>query len=1394
MKNLQKLILVAVFCFAVGSLHADIWKGAIEPGNKNNTRSTARCEPGRATTEMAVNNVRTLIHTGGDMWWDLQGKAAYEVPIDGGTHALFAGAIWVGGLDANGQLKMAAMKFRQRGIDYWPGPLIADGPDIGTVSQQICREYDKHFVITKQQVTDFREWFRCSQDPDCDETEQWAEYTIPDIILNWPAHGPPGGYDYILAPFWDVDGDGAYNPLNGDFPYYEYINEGITDDPDCLRPRNRRPKLFGDHTFWWVYNDKGNLHTETGGDAIGMEFRAQAFAFTTNDELNDMTFYNYNIINRSTFILYETYFGVWTDADLGNPTDDYVGCDVKRGLGYCYNGEEVDEDHSGTPGYGAQPPAIGIDFFEGPYQDPDGQDNLTSYDTINGVLVLNCNKGDILNGNINGLNFQDGTIDNERWGMRRFLYFNNTGGGAHWATTDPATAIEHYNYITGFWKDGSPLAYGGTGHSSGGADINTPTDFMFPGNPTTDPCGWGQGGIPMPNWSEETENNPADDRRFVQSAGPFTLYPGAVNDITIGAVWARAPSGGPWASVQVMKKADDKAQILFENCFRILSGPDAPELKIVELDRKLIFHIYNRPNSNNYLEEYVERDPSIICTPDIDPCDEFFRFQGYQVFQFKHGSVSISDRYDPDMVRQVFQCDIKDDVDKIVNYTWDNNLGANVPVLEVDGVNTGITHTFVIDNDLFAAGDTRLINSREYYYSVIAYGYNESLLYNQSIQETFDGQKKPYLAGRNNIRRYVATPHIPDPDGTIIQGEYGEGLSITQHEGMGNADNRLELSQETIDEIMSGSPWRAENQTYAPGFGPINVKVIDPLNVIEDSYTLKFVEPEYNPRGVIGTTHQELSERRWKPFNYILINSAGDTIQIEKEVRYTVGYEEVFPNLGISIDIYQAGFAGTMEFNNHPRNGFIHASMEFEDSQKPWLYFLPDGTGMDSYNWIRVGNFRNRAGEIEDPCGAFAGYNDYIAYDKERYFAKILGGTWAPYHLTSAFKYGPAHSRPRGKQNLELEQYLSSVDLVITSDTSLWTRAVVVEMCENEWEIRQTNNSGQSCLNSPFPHWQEVTPQINYRSEGNALRFTLRQQPSVNKLGEPDGEVDDNGDPIIGMSWFPGYAIDVRTGERLNIVFGEDSWLLGANGNDMMWNPSGEIANLDGPVFGGKHYIYIMGRTNSLINPFSSSPAYDSCKFIYEKLKNFDETGSWSRFDEAWMGAMWTSIPLRNEQFDLLATDVKISLRVATPYMQARGDLAKEEPVNDNLPYYSFSTGNAKTINNDPDGAVSALDLIRVVPNPYYGYSYYEQNQLDNYVRITNLPQRCIISIYNVNGTLVRRFNKDNDDPYVQWNLKNTYGIEIASGIYIVHVDAPGIGEKIVKWFGALRPVDLNNF
>lgn len=1378
MKSLKGIVIFVVLLSVSNMMLADKWKGTVIP--TPTPRATAGCEPGKTSTELAINNVRSLIHTGGDMWWDLQGKAKYEVPAGGGASALFAGAIWVGGLDANGQLKLAAQKFRQTGIDFWPGPLTKDG--LAYVSQDVCREYDKHFAISKDQVKVFREWWKCTQDPTCSAETEFPEYQIPDIIINWPAHGPAGGYEYNLAPWWDTDGDGFYNPMNGDFPYYEFPNEGITNDASCKRPRGQAARLFGDYTLWWVYNDKGNIHTETGGTAIGMEFRAQAFAFTTNDELNDMTFGNYNIINRSTYTLTKTYFGVWTDADLGYAQDDYTGCDVLRGLGYMYNGDETDETAGGINGYGTQPPAIGIDFFEGPYQDSNDKDDPTSFDTVNGVKVLRCDKGDILNGNINGLNFQDGEKDNERWGMRRFLYFNNSGQSANAATLDPKTAIEHYNYLTGIWLDGNPLCYGGTGHISGGGDASITTDFMFPGNPTTDKCGWGQGGNPQGPWNEVTASNAPGDRRFVQSAGPFTLEPGAINDITIGAVYARAASGGAWASVEAVRKADDKAQVLFENCFRVLDGPDAPELKIIELDRKLIFQIYNKSSSNNYLEAYFEKDPSIVCTSDINPCDIYYRFQGYQVFQYKSGSVSISDRYNNSMVREIFQCDIKDGIDQVVNYRWSDELMANVPVEEVNGMDKGITHTFVIENDKFASGDARLINNREYYFGVIAYGYNHSLLYNQSIQETFNGQKKPYLAGRNNIKKYMAIPHLnnADNDGTIMQAEYGDGLQVTMYEGNGNANNIIELTDESIAEIMSGYPWKAAKRVYKNDMGPIIVKVIDPLNVPDDTYTLKFADTAViNSFAVLGTSNSELTSAFYKPFGYRVYFSNGNSVSSDVAIQLGSANEQLFMDLGLSISISQENYAGSKNKNAY-QNGFLGASLEFADATKPWLYFLPDGDNQNALNWIRVGTYFNKEGELT-PCGADKTYDDvantYVS-DPDQYFEKILGGTWAPYSFTSCDQYGVSLKTARNLQNMVKFEPLSSVDLVITSDTSKWTRCCVVETCDNEWI------ADPECGNMV-----EVAPWVNYQSRGNAKKFTLRSDRSVDKMGNPIP-----GDNTHGMGWFPGYAIDMRTGERLNIVFGEDSWLIGDNGADMKWNPSSGIYSTTGPLFGGKHYIYIMGNNQDFVNPVYNAPAYDSCRFIYQNLLNYEATGTSLSLNKAWKSAMWVSIPLQNPDFDFLATDVKIKLRVATPFHKGINEFAVQDPQNQNFPYFSFTTGNLKTIKGDNVAAVNALDLIRVVPNPYYGNSYYETSQLDNYVRITNLPQTCVVSIFNSSGALVRRFNKDNSNPFIEWDLKNAYGISIASGVYIVHINAPGIGEKVVKWFGALRPIDLNNF
>jgi endonuclease III len=111
------------------------------------------------------------------------------------------------------------------------------------------------------------------------------------------------------------------------------------------------------------------------------------------------------------------------------------------------------------------------------------------------------------------------------------------------------------------------------------------------------------------------------------------------------------------------------------------------------------------------------------------------------------------------------------------------------------------------------------------------------------------------------------------------------------------------------------------------------------------------------------------------------------------------------------------------------------------------------------------------------------------------------------------------------------------------------------------------------------------------------------------------------------------------------------------------------------------------------------------------------------------------------------------------------------------------------------EGAVvSALDLINVVPNPYYAYSEYERNKVDTRVKITNLPTKCTVSIYTISGKLVERFEKDTEITFLDWKLTNSIGIPVASGIYLIHVSVPGVGERVIKSFIGMRQLDVQGF
>jgi hypothetical protein len=1401
MKNYLRIMLITLLSLAYAKitiaeqLHA-------KPGTKSTQtiKSTAAgCLPGAGFKYMDINNVRFRVNTGGDMWWNFE-VAQYEIPKGSKKMSMFSAALWIGGIDVNDQLKLAALKYRQgptssspgSGNDYWPGPLTTDGT--AAISDATCAKYDKLYPITRNEVDGFLAWR--------DNPDAFPGYQIPENIINWPDHGDEAlGQSYYLAPYFDSDHDGVYDPYKGDYPYYDISNKLChTSSPTAEGNGILADQVIkGDATFWWVFNDKGNIHTETQGSPIGLEIRGQAFAFSTNDELNNMTFYSYEIINRSTYRLRDTYFSQWVDTDLGFASDDFVGCDVKRGLGYCYNGKPVDGNGQSWA-YGDQPPAIGVDFFQGPYMDADGQDNPK----FNPTTGANCDVS------INGVNFGNGIIDDERYGMRRFVFHTNSSGKYD---SDPRYAPEYYNYLRGIWMDGSRMIYGGKAHASAGG-YGPVCDFMFPGD--SDPCNWGTGGQP-PNgnvyWTEVTANNPPEDRRFMQSAGPFTLEPGAVNYITVGIPWARAASGGPFASVELLRVVDDKCQDLFDNCFKVVSGPNAPDLTIQELDKELLIYITNRKTpdaGNNFNEGYSEIDPSIKSPDNLGSnarYDSTYNFEGYKVYQLLNSQVSIADIHDDSKARLVFQCDVKNDVTKLVNYNFDQAIGASVPVEEVNGNNGGIQHSFRLQNDAFSG---RFINHKQYYFLAVAYGYNEFLKFALDPVGLL-GQQRPYLAGRKNIKVYTGIPHIPVGT-TGLASEYGEGPEITRIQGQGNGGNLIDLSDESIAEILSKPPADSVNvlgsstypinyhPTYKKGRGPVNIKVIDPLNVKDATYTLRFDSLYYkNIHIKNGTTVNDTASIQTAMWS-LIDNTTGRVYRSDTTI--TVNNEQLFPELGLSVSIQQILYPGPYKIGLNTaanpvtsiyssildHNGLIESSIAFADSSRQWYLGVPDIDGGGVFNWIRSG----QTNDVTTPENNDWDIASGKAYDPDKNYDKIILGTIAPYLLTAYTtenSAGPAfYNKIRNFDSKKLNRFqdLSSVDIVMTPDKSKWTRSVVIEMCPD-----------------------------TLLSEGHKKQFDIRAGKSVNVNGVSDFE---SSDPMLnsnyisshGMGWFPGYAINIETGERLNIIFGENSWLVGDNGRDMKFNPTSRfIDNGGNTIFGGQHYYYIMAHTESKKNTPNSAfdcPAYDAGANSYKVLTEAfadpsdDSSPLKQKKHYQYSNSMYVGIPLANPTQEWLSNEMKIRIRIQKPYHRFYSTVLRDstymlsDTVNNNFPMYSFDTKGISTVVNNVEKAKSDLDLINVVPNPYYAYSSYETNQLDNRVKITNLPQKCTVTIYSANGTLIRQYNKDESKTTIDWDLKNYAGIPIAGGIYIIHIKSEGIGERVIKFFGALRPVDLNSF
>ncbi|MBI5645995.1 MAG: T9SS type A sorting domain-containing protein [Ignavibacteriae bacterium] len=640
---------------------------------------------------ISVNNILMWMSNNGRMSHNpLSDQSGCEWPKRSAKYVIFTdGIIWGGKIQ--GQRRVGGATYN---AGLQAGPILPDG--------KAADPSDPRYRIFKIQRVN---------------AEQFAALSAADQqrlqkdFVEWPAGPPPGGSG---APWRDRNGNGIYEPN-----FTDWLQYGDSTRSDI-------PLLPGDENIWFVSNDLDSRRTVNlyGSPPIGIELHTLVWAYKRTGPLSNIVFTRYTIINKGTDDLLEAYFSKWSDPDLGDAWDDFVGIDTTLSLGYAYNGLSKDEV------YGV-PPAAGYDFFQGPIVPSPGDSARYNFGIRTGVKNL---------------------------GVSSFaFYINGSSVYRDPDLKDPAGAEQMYNYMQGRLYNGRQYVDPTTGQI---------VRMCLPGDPITR-AGWIDGIVSTPG-----------DRRFLMTSGPFTLARGDTQEVVVSTIVGRGSDR--LNSIKVLKYFDRYAQIAFDNNFDL---PQAPPSPIV------------RASLHNRQAVLTWGDPDIVARVEKHS-DRGYRFQGYNVYQFRKASDPLDDAV------RLATFDVVDGTSIIFDEVLDEKSGIVLDVPVQFGTDGGLERSFEVTKDFLL--DRPLVNNQPYYFAVTAYAFN------------------------------------PNPDATPRQLESTPVI--------------IEVRPQTTDPgVRFGEPLRnriVPVHTGGTSTGFAEVEVVDPLRLTGDTYEVSF-----RSTGNVATTY-----------------------------------------------------------------------------------------------------------------------------------------------------------------------------------------------------------------------------------------------------------------------------------------------------------------------------------------------------------------------------------------------------------------------------------------------------------------------------------------------------------------------------------------------------------
>lgn len=551
-------------------------------------------------------------------------------------------------------------------------------------------------------INDAADRFRVARDAVTDEMQQAILDQYRDDWNNWPtALGAP------------VDGSG---------------NPGIAG---------------ADQVLWFVVNDldDGASTNLYGSPSTGLEIQTTLWVYNQpGATLGQIIFKRFRVINKSGFRLDSMFICQWSDPDVGVYTDDYVGSDVGRSLGFAYTGSLTDGDFEA---FGLPPAAVGYDFFQGPL--------------VDGVAGQDLNNNGVDDASDYGLsNFQEVGPGKINLPMTSFGYF-----AAGSAISDPTLGDyegtqQWYNLLNGYLplddlENPQPFT-AGFGPNAGQA-----TFFPVSGDAvksTGDIDGFGT-------------NLPPGDRRMTLSSGPFTMEPGDEQEIVLAVVGGiiAQDGGNNRNAVAAVKLNDDFAQFIFNARFEgIPSPPPAPKVVVTPLEDKVVLEWGS--------------DAERITATEADDALLGFNFEGYNVYQLPSASATKSQAtliatFDKDnTISQINQDQFLPEFGDIVN----------VPVRF--GTNTGLQRFISIDRDFIK--DTPLFAGNRYYYAVTAYNAKDKN--GDGLVDT----DVPEASLESSLEIITVIPQSPKP-GTEYPSSVGDVVEVTRTGGVSTGGLTVEV-------------------------------------------------------------------------------------------------------------------------------------------------------------------------------------------------------------------------------------------------------------------------------------------------------------------------------------------------------------------------------------------------------------------------------------------------------------------------------------------------------------------------------------------------------------------------------------------------------------------------